>query len=118
LIVSYGEKFTNVQNNPFAAEALKESISVSKLEKSNQRFQKYVDALRKYNSMIKERMTKTLDEFDNLSKKENAIQINFGQLTALSATPIGQVVGLSQAISGNFEQHQMMLDDMKKHMMN
>ena len=35
LILSHGEKFISVNTNPFAREALKESINISKIEKNN-----------------------------------------------------------------------------------
>ena len=39
VILSYGEKFVSVQSNPFAKDALKESINIGKIDKNNQKFE-------------------------------------------------------------------------------
>ena len=37
VILSYGEKFVSVQSNPFAKDALKESIDLGRIEKNNKK---------------------------------------------------------------------------------
>lgn len=50
-----------MQTNPFASEALKESVSFSKIEKSNIKLESYTNALKKFSLLMKDRMTKVLD---------------------------------------------------------
>ena len=99
LILSHGEKFISVQTNPFAKEALKESINVSKIEKNNQKLEKLLDVLKKFRFMMDERLNKVVFKMDDLSKKEKAYPINYGQLTALATTPIGQAIGMTNLFS-------------------
>ena len=48
LIISHGEKFISVAaTNPFAQKALEESVSVSKIEKSQKRLVELIDAFKK-----------------------------------------------------------------------
>lgn len=42
LIISYGEQFVRVNNNPFAKDALKESIDFGQIERTNQLFELFI----------------------------------------------------------------------------
>jgi|LauGreDrversion4_2_1035121.scaffolds.fasta_scaffold1555189_1 hypothetical protein len=100
MILSHGEKFIDVNNNPFAQDALKESVSISKIEKNNQKLESIVAALKKFIVLTKERTGQVLTNFDEIVKRENCMNINFGQLTALSVTPVGQAIGMNGIING------------------
>ncbi len=66
LILSHGEKFISVQTNPFAKEALKESVNVSRIEKNNQKLEKLLDVLKKFRTMMDERLSKVLLKMEDL----------------------------------------------------
>jgi hypothetical protein len=78
VILSYGEKFVSVHSNPFAKDALKESINLGKIEKNNVKFEKFIDAMKKFRSVMDERMNKVLTKIDDISAREKSIEINYG----------------------------------------
>jgi hypothetical protein len=61
-----------VQTNPFAKEAIKESINVSRIEKNNQNFEKMVEALKKYRNYMYEKLNKVISKMDELIGKDTS----------------------------------------------
>ncbi|CDW75196.1 UNKNOWN [Stylonychia lemnae] len=98
LILSHGEKFISVNTNPFAKEALRESINITKIEKNNQNMEKVLQALNQYTILIGDKLGKVVQKFDEMSNKEKSLSLTYGQLTAVAITPIGQQVGFNQII--------------------
>lgn len=98
LILSHGEKFISVNTNPFVNQALKESISLDKIEQTNQRMELILEALKKFRNKASEKMTMGLGYLDELTTRENSVYLNFGQLTALATTPVGQAIGMAHVI--------------------
>jgi hypothetical protein len=43
---------------------LKESINIGKIERNNQKFEQFIEALKKYRSLMDEKMTKIVNKID------------------------------------------------------
>ena len=43
-------------------------------------------------------MTVGLGFLEELTNRENSVYLNFGQLTALATTPVGQAIGMAHVI--------------------
>ena len=115
LILSHGEKFITVQTNPFAAQALKESVSISRIEKNSQKLEHLLDAYKKFSVLINKKFDSCISNFDQLVHKDNCVSINFGQLTALASTPVGQAIGMGSVLAGG-ESNRLIVEEMQKQM--
>jgi len=62
--LSHGEKFISVNTNPFAKEALKESINITKIEKNNQKMEKILQALNMYIAQMDDKLSKVVHKLD------------------------------------------------------
>ena len=95
MLLSHGDKFISVQTNPFAPQALKESINISKIDKNNKKLEELIEAIKKFRSLQNQQQTGMKEKFQEIVKKENSYHINFGQLTALATTQVGQAIGMT-----------------------
>eukprot|EP00347_Sterkiella_histriomuscorum_P013422 403364764 len=98
-VLSHGEKFVSVKTNPFAKEAIKESINVEKIEKANLKMDKLIQALQKFGKSMNEKLSKVVVKLEEATSKDQSFQISFGQLTAIAASPIGQSIGLNSLLT-------------------
>ncbi len=83
-----------VQSNPFAKDALKESINFGQIEKINARFNELSKFISKFRHYINEKFSNVAKKLEILDSKEKSYELTYGQLTALAATQVGQYIGL------------------------
>lgn len=57
-------------------------------------------------------MGEVTTSLEELTKKENSLPMNFGQLTALASTPVGQAIGIGQMVNGGVEGNKLLLEEM------
>jgi hypothetical protein len=92
---------------------LKESVSLSKIEKSNMKLEKVLTKMKKFRLLMQENFSKVIQTFKAVTNHENSLMITFGQLTALATTPIGQALGMPQMLfREELEKNKHVLEEM------
>lgn len=71
-----------------------------------------MDVLKKLRNMMDTRLSKVVQQIEDLTAKDKSFSINMGQLTTIAATPIGQSIGLNSLFS---ESEREIAQAMQKH---
>lgn len=54
--------------------------------------------MKKYRNVMNTRMTHIVTKIDDINKKKNSLEINYGQLAALAQTNVAKGIGLTEAL--------------------
>lgn len=89
-VISLGDKMINVEADPFAKEALKESFKLDEIKKKVDDLGSTSSNLEKFESSVKKSIEKLLVQLDRTFDERNQVDISMKELALISYTAQGQ----------------------------